>query len=162
MSLWLGIPPRSWGVKQVALPLLPCPSAPETGGEGFAMKLTCRVIAIATAAGLVAGSAALRAQNALPAGTILPASLDHALNSHRVHPGQEIRAEIMQDIPGTTVRRHNRLVGHVIGVSGGASGAARLEIRFDAVEAHGRRIPVSVNLRALASFLEVEEAQVPE
>lgn len=102
------------------------------------------------------------AQTGLPTGTILPVSLSSALNTSKVHAGQQIRAEIMQDIPGTSIHRRAKLLGHVVNVTSAGNGQARLEIVFDAVETHGERIPVKTDLRALASVLEVEEAQVPE
>ena len=102
------------------------------------------------------------AQSAIPAGTLLAVSLDHGLNINRLHAGQEIRARIMQSIPGTPVHRGAHVLGKVLAVDSAANGPARLEIRFEVIETHGRRIPVCTNLRAIASMLEVEEAQIPE
>ncbi len=82
--------------------------------------------------------------------------LDTGLNAHKLHADQRVRARIMQDIPGTAIRRGAHVLGHVVTAT-----PERIEIHFDAVTAHGRRIPITTSLRALASMLEVEEAQIP-
>ena len=54
------------------------------------------------------------------------------------------------------------MLGHVVAANSSKNGEATLEIRFDTIQEHGQRIPIRSNLRALASFLEVEEAQITE
>ncbi|MFP5250367.1 MAG: hypothetical protein ACLGP3_11140 [Acidobacteriota bacterium] len=120
-----------------------------------------------SAAAVLLGAALLfaapgAAQTALPEGTILPVSLDRGLNAQKLHAGQKIHARIMQSIPGTRVHRGSQVLGHVVRVTAQPNGASTLELRFDAVESAHRRIPVQVHLRALASPLEVEFAQIPE
>ncbi len=105
---------------------------------------------------------AIVAQNVLPPGTILPVSLDTSLNAAKIHPGQTIRATVMQDIPGTAIRRRAKVEGQVVKVNSAANGQINVEIRFDAVKSHGQTMPIQTDLRALASFMDVEEAQVPE
>lgn len=102
------------------------------------------------------------AEDTLPSGTIVPVSLDRGLNANKARSGMEIRAKVMQDVPGTPIRRGAEVIGHIVQASSSGKGEARLEFTFDAVRLHGRRIPLRANLRALASFLEVEEAQDPE
>jgi hypothetical protein len=102
------------------------------------------------------------AQNALPSGTILPVSLDTSLNAAKIHAGMRIRATVMQDIPGTAIRRRAQIVGHVVQAGAAKDGHLILEIRFDAVKIRSQMVPFTANLRALASFMEVEEAQIPE
>jgi len=99
----------------------------------------------------------LAAQTPIPAGTILPAQLGTGLNARKLHTDETVRARIMQNIPGTSVRRGAHVLGHVVSVT-----PDRIEIHFDAVTEHGRRIPITASLRALASMLEVDEAQIPE
>lgn len=101
-------------------------------------------------------------QSAIPRGTLIPVVLNHSLRSGRVHPGQEFRAEVMQDIPGTPIRRRSKLVGHIVSATSSKDGPTTLMLAFDAVQVNGQRIPLKVNLRALASFVEVNSAQVPE
>lgn len=102
------------------------------------------------------------AQTAIPPGTIVPISLDTSLNVARVHSGQQIRATVMQDIPGTSIRHRAKVFGHVVRAEVAKDGHVKLELEFDALKAHGQSTPFKANLRALASFVEVEEAQVPE
>lgn len=102
------------------------------------------------------------AQNQIPAGTIIPVSLDHGINANHAHPGQQFRAEVMQNVPGTSIRRRAKVFGHVVAATPSSSGGARLEISFDAVQVHGQRIPLKADLRALASYVEVGSAEVPE
>ncbi len=102
------------------------------------------------------------AQIAIPPGTILPLSLDGSLKVWKAYPGKVIRATVMQNVPGTPIHRGAHVIGHVIRADVPQGGPARLEISFDAVEMHGRRIPLKADLRALASFFDVEQAQIPE
>lgn len=104
----------------------------------------------------------LLAQSAIPPETILPVSLDTGLNAAKAHAGQAIRATVMQDIPGTAIRRHARVLGHIVRVSAPASGQIEMEVRFDVVSQHGKRISIQTDLRALASFFAVQQAQIPE
>lgn len=102
------------------------------------------------------------AQSKLSPGTVLPVSLDSSLNSRKTHSGQTIRGTIMQNIPGTSIHRGAKVLGRVVQVTILQNGKAAVELRFDTLETRRRHIPLQVDLRALASFLEVEEAQVPE
>jgi hypothetical protein len=104
----------------------------------------------------------IMAQTAIPSGTILPISLDTGLNAAKVHPGERIRATVMQDVPGTSIRRRAKVVGQVVDAGASRNGGTQLKIRFDGVYVHGGLVPFQANLRALASLLEVEEAQIPE
>jgi hypothetical protein len=99
----------------------------------------------------------LFAQNAVPAGAVLPLRLDTGLNADHVTAGKVIRAELMQSVPGTTIHKGSHVVGHVVSVT-----PTRLELRFETLVTRQTRIPVTTDLRALASNLEVEEAQTPE
>jgi len=116
------------------------------------------ILLIAT---LLPAGAAL-AQDSVPAGTIIPVSLCGSISADHARPGQEIRVEVMQSIPGTPIRRRAKIFGHIVAATHSKNGPAQLVLRFDAVEIHGRRVPLDVNLRALASFNEVQAAQVPE
>ncbi len=115
---------------------------------------------------LIIFAADLFAQNAIPPGTILPVSLTTSLNSRKLKPGQEIRARVMQDVPlapQPTIRAGAKVLGHVVDVRppNGGSGA-QLSLRFDTLMISRRRIPITTNLRALASMMAVEQAQLPE
>jgi hypothetical protein len=111
-------------------------------------------------------AADLFAQTGIPAGTILPVALNSSLNSRKVKTGQVITARVMQDVPlspGSTIHAGAKVVGHVIDVkpANGASGA-QISLRFDALIVSRQRIPITTNLRALASWMEVWDAQLPQ
>jgi hypothetical protein len=115
---------------------------------------------------LILFSAQLFAQNTIPAGTILPVALNSSLNSRKVKSGQVITARVMQDVPlspGSTIHAGARVVGHVVSVKArdGANGA-QMSVRFDVLVISKGRIPITTNLRALASAMAVEDAQIPE
>lgn len=105
--------------------------------------------------------AVILAQSTVPSGTLVPVSLDHRLNSNKVHAGQPITATVMQDIPGTSIHRNARVLGHILNVDR-SGGGLKLELRFDEVRSHSQSIRLKTSLRALASFLEVQEAERPE
>lgn len=102
------------------------------------------------------------AGNELPAGTLLPVALGHGINTDKLHAGDQVHAKVMQSIPGTPVRRGARVVGRVVAVNSSGNGPAMVAIRFDAVHSQGRVVPVATDLRAVASPMEVQMAQVPE
>ncbi|MGA3210883.1 MAG: hypothetical protein ABSD20_06210 [Terriglobales bacterium] len=115
---------------------------------------------------LVAFSMQLFAQSDIPAGTVLPVSLNTSLHSRKVQPGEPITARIMQDVPlasGSTIRSGAKVTGHVVDVQPPtATRGASISLRFDAVEVSKRQIPIVTNLRAIASMMAVDEAQIPE
>lgn len=108
----------------------------------------------------------LLAQNTIPAGTIVPVALNSSLNSRKVKPGQVITARVMQDVPlspGSTIHAGAKVIGRVIDVKPANGGTgAQVSFRFDTLVVSKRRIPIIINLRALASMMAVEAAQLPE
>ncbi len=106
------------------------------------------------------------AQNTIPTGTILPASLNTSLNSKKLKPGHPFSARIMQDVPlpgGQKIPAGAKLLGHVVEVAPAEAGhPGRLALRFDSVQFRHRTIPVTTSLRALASLLDVEDAETPK
>ena len=101
--------------------------------------------------------APLLPQSTIPAGTVLPVRLSTGLNANKINAGKVIRTQVVQDIPGTTIRRGADVLGHVVSVA-----PTRLELRFDTLKTKQTTIPLTTNLRALASMLEVNEAQIPQ
>jgi len=101
----------------------------------------------------------------IPAGTVLPVRLNSSLSSSKSKPGQVITASIMQDVPlpgGGKIHRGSKVRGHIIAVNAAtATSPASVSLQFDALLASGQTIPVVTNLRALAGFMEVLEAQTP-
>jgi hypothetical protein len=110
-------------------------------------------------------SAAAFAQKAIPSGTVLPVRLNSSL-SQKTQPGKVITAKVMQNVvlpSGATIRAGSRVVGHVITVTAPANGTtAQVAFSFDKVVSSKRTIPITTDLRAMASFMEVEDAQIPE
>jgi hypothetical protein len=108
----------------------------------------------------------LFAQNTIPVGTIVPVALNSSLNSRKVKPGQVITARVMQDVPlspGSTIHAGAKVIGRVIDVKPANGGTgAQVSFRFDTLVVSKRRIPIITNLRALASMMAVEAAQLPE
>lgn len=109
---------------------------------------------------ILAAQPVSRAVQPLAPGTILPVSLDTTVHMHHAHPGQRIQATLMQSIPGTAVHRGARLEGEVVAVT--TAPQPRLVLRFTTLRLRHAQLPVAVSLRAMASLLEVEEAEVPE
>lgn len=102
---------------------------------------------------------------AIPSGTILPVSLDSTLSSAKAHPGQIVTAQVAQDVPladGRTIRAGATVVGHITSVTPASNGnPASLSLRFETLRAWHEQIPITTDLRAVAGFMAVEEAQVP-
>lgn len=109
---------------------------------------------------------ALFAQETFPAGTILPVQLNSTVKSNHGNPGKKISGRIMQDVPlpgGGHIRAGTKVIGEVVSVKPGSpTQKAELTLRFDKLMIGKKEIPVTTNLRALASLMDVSEAQVPE
>ena len=104
----------------------------------------------------------------IPAGTVIPVMLRTTLDARKAKVGQKIEAQVMQNVPlssQTRIRTGAKLVGHVVEVTrpSAASGSrgSRIAISFDRLLIGGAAIPVTTNLRSLASMMEVFEAQLP-
>jgi hypothetical protein len=103
------------------------------------------------------------AQSTIPAGTILPVQLNSSLNSRKIRAGKEISARVMENVPlagGSKIRAGAKVIGHVTDVKNDAHDT-QVSFLFDKVVIGRHSIPVTTNLRALASMMEVSEAQVP-
>ncbi len=115
--------------------------------------------------GLLILSTGLLAQDAIPADTVLPAQLNSLLDSRKANPGQVITARVMQNIPlpgGRKIPAGAKVGGRIIKVAVLASGSgANLSLQFETVSFSGHSLAVVTSLRALASIMEVADAQVP-
>ena len=105
-----------------------------------------------------------RADLVIAPGTILPIRVP-GISSKKNSKGKVIRARIMQEVPlenGAKIRAGTTVLGHVVEVSAtGPAQQATLALKFDTLVEGDRSIPIVTNLRALASTLEVESAQIP-
>src|SRR5580658_1146601 len=134
-------------------------------GRLMALAKHLILLCVAIAGAAVAAPRAAQAQDSVPAGTVLPMRLDTPLSSRKSRPGEVITGRIMQDVPlesGLLIRSGARITGHVLDVSSAATGGhAKISLVFDAIKLHRSAIPVTTNLRALASPLEIDDAQLP-
>lgn len=101
----------------------------------------------------------------IPPGTLLPTMLNNSLDSDKSKPGDEISAKLMQDVPlpdGGKIKRGSKVLGRVATVVPASSGRpGKIAVHFDRVEFDKREVPITTNLRALASMRAVSTAQEP-
>jgi hypothetical protein len=106
------------------------------------------------------------AQTVIPSGTILPVKLDSSLNSKKSRAGEKITGSLAQDVPlasGGKIHAGSKLVGHIVGVTmADKDTSAKLSFRFQTLHIAGRTVSLSTDLRAIASMMEVYEAQLPK
>ena len=102
----------------------------------------------------------------IAAGTILPVRLNHGFSSKKTHVGQFIMGRIMQDVPlpnSEKIPEGARVLGTTLSVTpAGRGGGGQISLRFDEIEVHHRKAAIVTDLRAIASFMEVQYAQIPE
>ena len=103
--------------------------------------------------------------SAITAGTILPVRLNSTISSAKSKPGQVITARIMQDVPlssGIRIKQGSKVVGNIVEVTPASAGKpATIALRFDKVVFGHQQIPITTNLRAIAGFMRINEAQTP-
>jgi hypothetical protein len=114
--------------------------------------------------GVIALSTVMAAQTMIHAGTIIPVVLNSSLDAKKCRPGQMVSAKVAQDVPlynGADIKAGTRVQGEVLAVTPAEnSQPATIALRFDKIYIAGRATPIVTDLRALASPLEVESAQV--
>jgi hypothetical protein len=102
----------------------------------------------------------------IPYGTILPVRLNHGLSSKNAKVGQTITARIMQEVPlpnRSKIPEGTKMVGTIVAVRpAGAGSSGNISFRFERLLWHQQSIPIVASLRALAGFMEVQDAQTPE
>lgn len=106
----------------------------------------------------------LTAQESIPAGTILPVRLNSTINSRKMHADQEISGRLMQNVPlpgGSRIRAGAKVLGKIEAIHADGSGNAAVILQFRTLAAGKRRIPISTNLRAMATMMTVQAAQLP-
>ena len=92
----------------------------------------------------------------IPAGTIIPVSLNSTLRSDKSGSGDAITATVMQDVvvdSGETLRKGSKVTGHVIEaiVPGNRSDESKVSFQFDQVVLGNQNVSIAANLRAVAS-----------
>jgi hypothetical protein len=102
---------------------------------------------------------------AIPPGTILPVRLNRAISSAKSRPGQVITARIMQDVPlsrGVRIRAGTKVIGHIVERIPTSAGArASISFQFDKLVSSHQTTSITTNLRAIAGFMQIMEAQIP-
>jgi hypothetical protein len=115
---------------------------------------------------LISGAGAAFVKISIPAGTVLPVALHGSLSTKKSQVGQVVKARVMQDIPlgeGGKVRAGAYVQGKVIAVTPAANGSGA-SITFEFTQLVTSRVaePITTNLRALASIVEVNSARIPQ
>lgn len=102
---------------------------------------------------------------AIPPGTILPVRLNSTISSATSKPGQVVTGRIMQDVPlsaGAKIRAGSKVVGHIVEVATANAGAPdRVSLQFDKLVSSRQTISITTNLRAIAGFMRILEAETP-
>ncbi len=125
------------------------------------MKKTRMIAALLAVLSL---AAITNAQSEIQTGTVIPVALNSSISTGD-KPGKTVSARVMQDIPlpsGAKIRAGSKLVGRVLAVQPGANGnGAEISFTFDKLISGQHSQPVTTDLRAIASFVEVEQAKLP-
>jgi len=102
----------------------------------------------------------------IPNGTILPARLNQSFSARNVQAGQSVTARIMQAVPlpgGGAIPAGATVSGKILSVTPSASGGGEtVSLAFKELSFAHQKFVIAVDLRALASFMEVNLAQVPD
>jgi len=104
-------------------------------------------------------SATLLAQSQVPPGTILPVQLTSTIDSRKIKPGERISARLMQDVNLGSYQKipaRTQIVGKVLAVS-----PSGITLSFDQILLHHEPISIHTDLRSLASWPEVRDAELP-
>jgi len=101
----------------------------------------------------------------VPPGTILPVRLNSSLSSSKSKANQVISARIMQDVPlpgGAKIPEGSQVLGTIVQVAAARSGSpAEISLRFDKLRTAHQSFPITTNLRAVAGFMDILNAQTP-
>ena len=110
-------------------------------------------------------ASAMPPTNSIPAGTILPIRLNHGF-SDKSHPGSVISGRIMQAVPlpnAEAIPAGATVTGTITAIQPATNGAGpTVSFTFNQIEIHHQKFPISVDLRALASSMQISLAQIPE
>ena len=102
---------------------------------------------------------------AIQSGTILPVRLNSTISSAKSRSGQLITARIMQDVPlssGVRIREGAKIIGHIVEASPASTAAqGRISLQFDKLMYSNQTFSITTNLRAIAGFMRIIEAQTP-
>jgi len=115
---------------------------------------------------LIAFSTQMLAQVKIPVGTVLPVQLNSSLRSDKARAGEQVSGRVMQDVTlgaGRKIHSGAKVIGHVVSARPADNGTAgEISLRFDTLEIGKHHIAMTTDLRALATMMDVSEAQIPE
>jgi hypothetical protein len=107
----------------------------------------------------------VQGRNELPAGLILPVSLDNAWNVKEARKGTALEARVMQEVPLPERKKipfRSTVKGAVLSVVKDAEDTGTsVTIAFTALDDHKQAISMITSLRAIASYAAVRDAQTP-
>ncbi len=102
----------------------------------------------------------------IPSGTILPVVLGTSVSFEKCKAGQILRGKLAQEVPlnnGSKIRKGSVVEGHIVSVTPNSNATgSQVTMQFDKVYVAGQWVPVTTNLRAIAGFMAIQEAQTPE
>jgi hypothetical protein len=101
----------------------------------------------------------------IPDGTILPVRVDQEISPGKVKSGQTVTGRVKQNVPlpsGQSIPARAKVIGHVESVTSSPNGAGnRIRLRWDRLKIGGQELEIRTQVRALASFMEVLDAETP-
>ncbi len=100
----------------------------------------------------------------IPAGTVIPVMLNTGLNAGKDAAGKNIEGKVMQDVPtplGFTISRGSKVTGQVVSAGKAGGSDPSLVLKFNSIQDHGRTIPLTAAVLAIASMQSVAQAQSP-
>jgi hypothetical protein len=106
----------------------------------------------------------LAAQESLPADTTVPVMLTSSITSD-THPDRAVSARVMQAVsvkPSLVIPAGARVVGRVLQRRTDSRQGPQILLRFDRILAKNREFLAPLSLRAIASHMEVKDAQTPK
>ncbi len=106
----------------------------------------------------------LAAQESLPADTTVPVMLTSSITSY-THPDQAVSARIMQPVsvaPNLIIPAGAKVVGRVLERRTDSGQGSQISLRFDRILAKNRELLAPFSVRAIASRMEVNDAQTPK
>jgi len=105
-----------------------------------------------------------RSAESIPAGTILPVTLNSDLRPDKNGSGASVVATVMQDVPlgaGEMLHKGSTLTGHVVEAitPGKGSDESKITFQLDQVRLGNLTVSITTSLRAVASTSEVSAAK---
>ncbi len=101
----------------------------------------------------------LMGQSDVPSGITIPVMLSTTIRSEKSKAGETIKARVMQDVPfpsGGKIQRGRNVTGQIVEIN-----PTTVTLKFDRLLLGKQELPIRTSMRAIASMLTVQDAQVP-